>query len=149
MSQTQKKKKNVVYFLDFFFTLQRSQKMRTGREFLADRRQNQVSEHLGFFFLIFLPLRVRLLDRFFSGLVERGPEEAEFLELGTSAPLLSLSACRRCCSRALGIGVLVADWLRRCWPTARAAPRPAPLTSLPSRRRRACARLASERAASQ
>lgn len=67
VSDSKKKKKNVAYFFRFFFFFSFDaavlSKMHTGREFLADSRQNQVSEHLGFF-LIFLPLRVRLLDRF-------------------------------------------------------------------------------------
>lgn len=39
-------------------------KTNTGREFLADRRQNQVSEHLRYFFSSFLCESV-VLDRFF------------------------------------------------------------------------------------
>lgn len=129
------------FFLRFFSFSFYALKMHTGREFLADRRQNQVSEHFGFFFsffpfLIFLPLRVRLLDRFLVAELNAVQKRQSFWNWARlRLYFLCLPECRRCCSRRFGIGVLVSDWLRRCWPSARAAPRPAPLTSLPPHRR--------------
>lgn len=136
-----KQNKAAYFFKKMFFFLRSENAHRKrilGRQ-EAKSSQRTLRVFLFFFFfsfLIFLPLRVRLLDRFLVAELNAVQKRQSFWNWARlRLYFLCLPECRRCCSRRFGIGVLVSDWLRRCWPSARAAPRPAPLTSLPPHRR--------------
>lgn len=92
MSQVQKNCAFNFFSLSLFsFHVVVLTKMNTGREFLADRRQNQLSEHLWYiFFLSSFLCKSVFLDSFWWWSWTRS-RIGWVLEVGRSAPSLSLS----------------------------------------------------------